>query len=89
MEIIMKRNDRMMYADVKQLLSDIYMKITWRDIAAEYFGKSPSWLYHKLDGIDGNGGRGGFTKDELTTLKGALVDLSDKIRTAADRLTGE
>ena len=86
MEIIVKRNDRQMMAGVKQLLSDIYMKITWREIASDYFGKSPSWLYHKLDGIDGNGGRGGFTKEELSTLKMALVDLADKIRIAANRL---
>ena len=75
-----------MVTDVKQKLSDIVMKITWREIAWEYFGKSSSWLYHKLDGIDGNGGVGGFTPDELVTLKGALVDLSDRIRAAADRL---
>ena len=87
MEIIMKRNDRAMVADVKKQLADIYMKITWREIAADYFGKSPSWLYHKLDGIDGNGGRGGFTEDELVTLKGALIDLSRKIQSAAERLT--
>lgn len=82
----MKRNDRTQIADVKAQLSDIYMKITWREIAKDYFGKSSSWLYHKLDGIDGNGGRGGFTLDELAVLKGALVDLSSKIRIAAERL---
>ena len=87
MEIIMKRNDRAMVADVKKQLAEIYMKITWREIATDYFGKSPSWLYHKLDGIDGNGGRGGFTEDELVTLKGALIDLSRKIQSAAERLT--
>lgn len=86
MEIVVKRNDRSQVADVKKQLSDIYMKITWREIANEYFGKSSSWLYHKLDGIDGNGGKGGFTEDELTTLQHALFDLSDKIRNAADRL---
>lgn len=83
----MKRNDRAMVADVKKQLADIYMKITWREIALDYFGKSPSWLYHKLDGIDGNGGRGGFTEDELVTLKGALIDLSRKLQSAAERLT--
>ena len=86
MEIVMKRNDRMQVTDVKKRLSSIYMKITWREIATEYFGKSPSWLYHKMDGIDGNGGRGGFTEEELTTLKGALTDLSNKIREAAESL---
>ena len=86
MEIVIKSNDRALVADVKKQLADIYMKITWREIANDYFGKSSSWLYHKLDGIDGNGGRGGFNHDELNTLKGALVDLSIKIRRAADRL---
>lgn len=86
MEIVMKRNERAQVTDVKKRLSSIYMKITWREIATEYFGKSPSWLYHKLDGIDGNGGLGGFTEEELLTLKGALVDLSNKIRLAAEAL---
>ena len=86
MEIVMKRNDRMQVTDVKKRLASIYMKITWREIATEYFGKSPSWLYHKMDGIDGNGGRGGFTEAELMTLKGALTDLSNKIREAAESL---
>ena len=86
MEIVMKRNERAQVTDVKKRLSSIYMKITWREIATEYFGKSPSWLYHKLDGIDGNGGLGGFTEEELRTLKGALVDLSNKIRLAAEAL---
>ena len=31
------------------------MKITWREIAHDYFGKSSSRLYHKLNGIDGLG----------------------------------
>lgn len=70
----------------KQKLSDILVAISWRDIARTYFGKSSSWLYHKLDGIDGNGGVGGFTLEELQQLKGALCDLSDRIRRAADSL---
>jgi hypothetical protein len=49
---------------VKQRIQDIQMLISWREIAHTYFGKSASWLYHKLDGIDGNGGVGGFTEEE-------------------------
>lgn len=67
-------------------MSDILVAISWREIARTYFGKSSSWLYHKLDGIDGNGGYGGFTPDEALQLKGALCDLSDRIRRAADTL---
>ena len=72
--------------DVKAKMSDILLSISWREIARTYFGKSSSWLYHKLDGIDGNGGAGGFTPDEALQLKGALCDLSDRIRRAADTL---
>lgn len=72
--------------DVKNRLSDILVAISWREIARTYFGKSSSWLYHKLDGIDGNGGAGGFTPDEAMQLKVALCDLSDRIRRAADSI---
>ena len=72
--------------DVKLKMSDILVAISWREIARTYFGKSSSWLYHKLDGIDGNGGPGGFTPEEALQLKGALCDLSARIRRAADSI---
>ncbi len=72
--------------DMKARLGDILMALSWREIARNYFGKSSSWLYHKLDGIDGNGGVGGFSDSEAMELKDALIDLSDRIRAAADRI---
>ena len=72
--------------DMKVRLGDILMALSWREIARKYFGKSASWLYHKMDGIDGNGGVGGFSDSEAMQLKEALLDLSDKIRAAADRI---
>lgn len=72
--------------DMKAKLSDILVAISWREIARTYFGKSSSWLYHKLDGIDGNGGAGGFSPEEASQLKDALYDLSDRIRRAADSI---
>jgi len=71
---------------VKQRIQDIQMLVSWRVIAHTYFGKSASWLYHKLDGIDGNGGVGGFTEDEKNMLRGALCEVSNRIRAAADRI---
>ena len=71
---------------MKSKLSDILLSITWRDIARRYFGKSSSWLYHKRDGIDGNGGTGKFSDDEAQMLKSALYDLSDRIKAAADNI---
>lgn len=71
---------------MKMKLQDILLSITWRDIARRYFGKSSGWLYHKMDGIDGNGGKGDFTPDEAKQLQAALYDLSDRIRAAADNI---
>lgn len=71
---------------IRQKMSDILVAVSWRDIARTYFGKSSSWLYHKLDGIDGNGGMGGFSPQEAQQLKEALLDLSDRIRKAAESI---
>ena len=82
----MEKNKQAKYNTVKQRLQDILLSVSWRDIANTYFDRSASWLYHKLDGIDGNGGVGGFTDKEKEQLRGALVDLSDRLRRAADNI---
>ncbi len=71
---------------MKATLEDILLAISWADLSKTYFGKSNSWLYHKLDGVDGNKKPTDFSEEEKYTLKGALVDLSDRIRRAADRI---
>jgi hypothetical protein len=71
---------------VKAQLEDILMHVSWGDISREYFGKSGSWLYHKLNGIDGNKKPTDFTVEERYQLKGALIDLSERIRRAADSI---
>ncbi len=68
---------------VKAELQDILLSISWADLSKTYFGRSNSWLYHKLDGLNGIE----FSDEEKQTLKGALVDLADRIRRAADNIT--
>lgn len=75
-----------MLTDAKQRLSDIVMAVSWREIARTYFGKSSSWLYHKMDGIKGDGTQGGFTESEKMQLKEALNDLANRIQLAASNL---
>jgi hypothetical protein len=82
MEFIQKMEQLTM----KQKLSDLLIAISWADLSRTYFGKSSSWLYHKMDGRDGNGRPTEFTPEECLQLKGALVDLSDRIRRAADAI---
>lgn len=65
-------------------LQEISLDITWSKIAKKYFGKSSSWIYNKINEIDGNGGKGGFTQEEKQQLKDALYDLSERIKRTAD-----
>ena len=55
--------------DMKKKASDILLAISWRELANSYFHKSSSWLYHKMDGIDGTGGKGGFSINFFPTLE--------------------
>ena len=82
MEIVMKKP--VVITDMKKKMADIMLSVSWRDFANTYFQKSSSWFYHKMDGIDGNGGKGGFNEDEAEQMRGALMDLSDRIRRAAE-----
>ncbi len=75
-----------LHTNIRPQLDDINGNILWGQIARDYFDKSASWLYNKLKGIDGNGGVGGFTDEELLQFKGALCDLADRIRKTADKL---
>ena len=75
-----------MATNAKQKLYDIIVDINLSKLANRYFGKSSGWLYHKLDGRDGNGTETDFSPEELQQLKGALCDLADRIRKAADTL---
>ena len=70
-----------------QLLDDIVADESWGRISKEYFGKSSSWIYHKLHGRDGNGGVGEFTPAEKEQLQGALYDIAERIRKAASTIT--
>ncbi len=74
-------------SDARMKLQDILVAISWRELARSYFGKSSSWLYHKLDGIKSDGTQGGgFTEAERVKLKEALEDLANRIHTAASQL---
>ena len=72
--------------DMKRKVQDILMSVSWRDFANTYFQKSSSWFYHKMDGIDGNGGVGGFNPQEAEQMRDALIDLSNRIRRAAEKI---
>lgn len=84
MEVVMERS--VLVTDMKKKVKDIQMAISWRDFANTYFQKSSSWFYHKMDGIDGNGKQGGFSKEEAEQMRGALIDLANRIRRTAENI---
>lgn len=71
---------------MKQQMDDILLAISWGNLARTYFTKSASWFYHKMDGRDGNNRPTEFNLEERAQLKGALTDLSNRIRRAADSI---
>lgn len=70
--------------DMRERVSSISIEISWREIARQYFGKSSSWLYHKLNGLDG-----GFSQQEAIDFKNALLDLSNRIKECANKIETE
>ena len=60
-------------------MQDILLCVSWREIANTYFDRPASWLYNKLNGIDDN-------EKEKELLRGALFDLSERIRRAAETI---
>lgn len=71
---------------MRQQLGDIIVDVNWGEISQNYFNKSYSWLSKKMNGKGFNGGTGNFTPEEKETLRGALIDLSEKIRRSADNI---
>ena len=71
---------------IKQQLSDIILDMSWAKISKKYFGKSSSWIYNKLDGIDDSGIKSDFSYSEKLQLKNALLDFSERIRKAAEKI---
>jgi len=65
---------------MRKELQNILLIISWRQFARQYFGKSSSWLYHKIDGIDR------ITDEERLKFKESLLSLSEELKATANRL---
>ena len=68
---------------IREQVWDIIVEVSCGQISEQYFGKSRSWLSKKMNGKGFNGGEGDFTEEEKEQLKGALFDLSERIRKVA------
>lgn len=72
---------------VAPLLHDIINSLEWDDIAEEYFHENADIFFRRLLGREKDTDpKKGFSTEEVQILKGALVELAHRIRTAADKL---
>ena len=64
---------------IKIQLLDVANIVSLSYIAKEYFSKTRTWLYQKINGNKVNGKEARFTQEEINTLNFAFQDISKKI----------
>lgn len=64
---------------IRQQLEPILPYISVSSLAKDYFGKSTSWFYQRLNGNIVHGKTVAFTDKELNILKDALKDVASKL----------
>ena len=64
---------------IKMQLMEVSKIVSLSYIAKEYFHKTRTWLYQRINGNNVNGREVKFTTDEVNTLNYALQDISRKI----------
>lgn len=64
---------------IRERLEPVLPYLSVSSLARNYFGKSSSWFYQRLNGNRIHGKVCRFTKEELTTLDMALKDIGRRI----------
>lgn len=72
--------------ELKLLLKGVDNYLSLSQIAQDYFGKSRSWLYQRINGAIVNGKPSRFTPEEQMQLSDALLDISNRIKDTALKL---
>ena len=73
-------------AEIKLLLNGVDNYLSLSHIAQDYFGKSRSWLYQRINGAIVNGKPAQFTPEERQQLSNALLAISERIKDTALKL---
>ncbi|MDR0871984.1 MAG: DUF5053 domain-containing protein [Prevotellaceae bacterium] len=72
--------------DTREKLAEILPYISVSNIAKNFFGKSSSWFYQRLNGNKIHGKSVQFSPQEILTLQAALVTISQNINKSAKGL---
>lgn len=73
---------------VLRQLQSVSPYISLSEISKTYFGKSRGWLSQRLHENEVRGKKVSLKPEEINTLRAALLDLSDKLKTTAFNLGG-
>lgn len=79
---LIEKGDRMMEAEsehIRQQLGEVPDILSMSYIAKNYFGKSRTWLYQRINGNNVNGKPAYFTRSERKQLQDALHDIGKKL----------
>ena len=68
-------------AIIRKKLGDMPDALSMSYIAKNYFGKTSTWLYQRINGNNVNGKKAGFTSEEALQLQDALHDLGRRLST--------
>lgn len=72
--------------DIMQKLGDLAFYLKFGRISKDYFGFTPTWIYQRIGGVDGNGKPCEFTPEQKAIFKDALHDIARKIDNVADSI---
>lgn len=64
---------------IRQQMESILPYISVSSLAKDYFGKSTSWFYQRLNGNIVHGKTASFTEKEIQTLNDALKEIGAKL----------
>ena len=86
LEGVKANNEELEARRIREKLGIVPEAISMSYVAKNYFGKTKTWLYQRLNGNKVNGKIAGFTEDERRQFREALQDLSKKMATIATTL---
>jgi hypothetical protein len=73
------RIDAFIHDSIKMQLEKVSQIVSLSYISRQYFNKTRTWLYQKVNGSTINGKPVKFTPEEISTLNFALQDISKQI----------
>ena len=79
LEGVRANNEELDARRIKEKLGNVPDAISMSYIAKNYFGKTKTWLYQRLNGNKVNGKEARFTETEARQLQNALHDLGRRL----------